>query len=289
MHQPRVAAAVLAAMLALGAGPAFAADDAPTTRFDLRSDFEYQSWNWASPSKNASVGFTTPMTTFTFVDHTGVLFGAALNVAKNESNRRMAEDDAIRHDQRTYTYTVEEAHAAEGTRFFFTVGRGGLSSPTFTGSGPNLANASTSMLMARLGVEGDVVELFDGVFVFSTSTGYWDAQVPGTATSSGEDVQAWNWPIQLRYRWSPRFLPGLVIEPEASFDWLWTLGHGVQGDGWNLDAHTFGVEAGYYLLPEVKLRAGYHLDRLGHNTVSWMTNTEVVDMHMATVGVTLDF
>jgi hypothetical protein len=43
------------------------------------------------------------------------------------------------------------------------------------------------------------------------------------------------------------------------------------------------------VLPQVKLRVGYSLNRLAHNQVSWMKNEEIVDMTNLTAGATVQF
>jgi hypothetical protein len=294
------ASALLAALaVSLTAStPAFAAEEDAT--YDMRATLEYQSWGWGAAT-GARLDYATPMTVFTVMDHSGAVFGATRTVAANEARRREAEREAIRKDQRSYTYEVEEARAAEGTRFGFSVGQAGIlgataTNPAATGSVvPNISGATTTTRFAKIHLEGDIVALGGGVFVFDSGVAYWSALAlpPGvtyTPANTGNlmYIEAWNWPLGVRYRYSPAFLPGLTVEPSVNFDWLVTLANGVNGK-WGFDARNFGVEVGYQILPPVKLRAGYFINRLAHNAVPWMKNEEMVDMRNATVGATLFF
>lgn len=286
MNRLLAALPALAALAPLGA-PALAAES--ETLFDQRASLEWQSWNWASPSSNASLGYSVPMTVFTVTDHSGAILGAGMAVAANEARRSQAERDAIREGKSSYTYAVEEGHAREGTRLGFSVGYGGIGSSTPSGTGVTATGAGAYSRMARLFLEGDLFEVLGGAVVFNTGTAYWSAISPAAGTGgSALNIEAWNWPVEVRYRYAAPFLPGLVIEPSASFDWLYTAYYAVNG-GARWDARNFGVEVGYHLLPSVKLRAGYFLNRLAHNQVSWMKTEEVVDMKSANVGLTLSF
>ena len=105
---------VVAAVLAAGplALPALAEEDAAqsTILFDQRVSVEWQTWNWVGSGSSAgSLGYTSPMTVFTVTDRSGVLMGAATNVASNEARRREAEREAIKNDKRVYEWRHEEA------------------------------------------------------------------------------------------------------------------------------------------------------------------------------------
>ena len=80
----------------------------------------------------------------------------------------------------------------------------------------------------------------------------------------------------------------LVIEPGINFNWLYTAYYAVNG-GARWDARNMGVELGYHVVPQVKLRASYWLNRLAHEDVAWLKREDVVDMRNATLGVTLLF
>lgn len=277
--------AALTAIAVLGAAaPALA-----QTTFEMRADLEYQNWNWASPSGGSAWTYATPMTTFTILDHSGAIFGAVSTVARNESSRMAAESEAIRKGDRSYTYQVEEARAREGTKFGFSVGQGGLLGAARSGTGaPDITGQVATSRMARIYLGGDIVELFGGVLTFDSGVAYWSALTTTAAGAKAVDIEAWNWPLGLSYRYAPSFLPGLVITPHANFDWLITLAGGVNGR-WNMDGRNFGLEAAYHVLPELKVRAAHSINRLGHNAVPWMKNEEMVDMQQTTLGVTMLF
>ncbi len=261
------------------------------TAFDQRASLEWQTWTWANPAGTDKLTYSTPMTVFTIVDHTGAVFGAMRTVASNESRRRQAEDEAIRKGERRYTYLREEARPAEGSRFSFTVGQGGVSGTTGTGTAAAVTTGLTpTALMARIGLEGDIAEVLGGVFVFDAGIAYWTALAPssGIRTNNTPNLTAWDWPLGLRWRYVAPFLPGLVIEPGINFNWLYTTYFAVNG-GARWDARNMGVELGYHVVPQVKLRASYWLNRLAHEDVGWMKREDVVDMRNATLGVTLLF
>lgn len=269
------------ALLATTASPAFA-----DTAFEMRASYEQQSFTWKSLSNNASLIYTAPMMTYTVIDHTGGVFGAAMAVSQTEGNRKMAEREAIRKGANSYSYVREAYRAREGTRFGFQVGQGGLTNPAAAGSGPIITGGSSRM--ARILLEGDIADVGPGAIVFDTGVAFWGATFTPTGQTQAVDIEAWNWPLGLRYRWAAAFLPGLVIEPHANFDWLVSLAGAVNGKP-NFDARNFGVEVGYHVLPQVKLRLGYSLNRLAHNQVSWMKNEEIVDMTNLTAGATVLF
>lgn len=286
-----ITAATVATLAALGA-PAFAAEG--ESAYDMRATLEYQSWSWVGAG-GARLDYATPMTVFTVMDHTGGVLGALNTVAANEARRREAMREAIRKDQRSYTWVHEEARAAEGTRFGFSVGQSGMMGPTKSGAVPDMSAAITTTRYAKIHLEGDIFALGGGVFVFDSGVAYWSALGLPTGTAytpaargSLLDIEAWNWPVGLRYRYRPPFVPGLAIEPSISFDWLYTLYSGLNGN-WNFDARVVGVEAAYYLNPSVKLRGGFSLNRLAHNAVPWMKIDEMVDMRSANLGATLYF
>ncbi|MFP5500951.1 MAG: hypothetical protein ACLGIN_00590 [Candidatus Sericytochromatia bacterium] len=255
----------LAAAAAVFAPMAPAVAETPTM-FDQRAGIEYQSWNWGQTQ------YVTPMRVFTVTDHTGALFGAMMNVAENEGRRVSAERSAILKGERTYTYQVSEARAREGTRFGFTVGTGDVASSNVTATaGP------ASAIMASVTLAGDMFPAFGGVFTMNTALSYWMTRgLPSGSTNLPNEHTAWDWPIGITYRYAVPFLPSLVIEPGASFNWLRTVGLGIDGD-WNFDCRVVGVEAGYYVHPKLKVRAGYHLGRYANNdrkgpTLADMTN-----------------
>lgn len=292
-HAALVAIAVLTAL----AAPAMAEEE--DANFDMRASLEYQSWSWVSPVTGTRLDYSTPMTVFTVMDHSGGVFGAVRAVSANETRRRQAEREAIRNDKRTYTYVVEEATPSEGTHLGFSVGVGpimGNSSSVGTGGAvPNLTGASLSARYAKIHLEGDIVQAGPGVLVFESGVAYWSALalpagVAETPQATGNlmYIEAWNWPIGLRYRYRPTFVPGLEIMPSFNFDWLYTLYHGVNGN-WRFDARNFGLELGYYVNPQLKLRAGYFFNALAHNQVDWMRVEDVVGMRNATLGATLYF
>ena len=80
-----------------------------------------------------------------------------------------------------------------------------------------------------------------------------------------------------------------MIEPAASFDWLYTAGMAANGTGARWNAYDLGVEVGYHVLPGVKLRASYTLNHLAHDKVSWTKHDETVGMNNAAAGVTMLF
>jgi hypothetical protein len=288
---------VVAAVLAAGplALPALAEEDAAqsTILFDQRVSVEWQTWNWVGSGSSAgSLGYTSPMTVFTVTDRSGVLMGAATNVASNEARRREAEREAIKNDKRVYEWRHEEGHALEGTRFSFTVGMGGVSGLFANGGASSLgATSGAQAKMARLDLEGDIVSFGGGSLVFQTGTASYSAFVPGAViTNNSFNLGAFDWPLGLAYRWSPAFLPGLVIQPAANFNWLWAAYRGLNpGSGGPWDAHTMGVDVGYYLLPNVKIRGSYYLDRLPHDNLGWMQEGDMADLKAANVGLMMTF
>ncbi|MDB5101434.1 MAG: hypothetical protein JWM80_5855 [Cyanobacteria bacterium RYN_339] len=282
----------LAVLLVIGplAAPALA-EDAPQALFDQRVSMEWQAWNWVGSGSNAgSLGYSTPMTVFTVTDRTGVLMGAATAAANNEGRRRSAEQDAIRNDKRSYSYDVEEGHALEGSRLSFTVGMGAVNGAFGGGNAAFLAKETGVMAkMARLDLEADIFEVGGGSFVFNTGIASWSAGVPGAVvTSNSFNLASFDLPLGLKYRWAPSFLPGLVIEPEANFNWLYTLASALNG-GAKWGAHTMGVDVGYYILPTVKVRASYYLDRLAHDKLDWMQDDDMADLKAANVGLMMTF
>jgi hypothetical protein len=224
-------------------------------------------------------------------DRSGALLGAATNVATNEANRRAAEREAIRKGEYRYSYDVAEAHALEGTRFSFSVGMGNANGIFAGGSPATLAStAGVVAKMARLDLEGDIVELGGGSFVFTTGIASWSAGVPGAiVTNNSFNLGTFDWPLGIKYRWSPSFLPGLVIQPEASFNWLYTAYTATNGSGTKGDAHNVGVDVGYYVLPTVKIHGSYFLNSQAHDKVDWMQESDMVDMKAASLGVMATF
>lgn len=273
MIRPFLGLAAIASVL-LPMAPAAAETPA---MFEQRAGIEYQSWNWGT------VQYVTPMRVFTVSDHTGALFGAVMNVAENESRRSAAEREAILKRERTYTYRVSEAYAREGTRFGFTVGTGDVTQVVGATAG---AAGATSAIMASVTLEGDMFAALGGVFTMNTALSYWMTRgLPSGSTNKANEFTAWDWPIGFTYRYAVPFLPSLVIEPEASFNWLRTVGLGIDGD-WNLDTRVLGVEAGYYVHPKLKVRAGYHLGRFANND---RKGPPLADMTSLSAGLTALF
>ncbi|GEM_PF-5886637 len=266
----------------LSVATVFAAPASATT-FDLRYAYEIQSWNVPGTGSTAMLGFTAPLHTYTVTDHSGSVlsFGAAM--ARTESGRMRARDEAIRRRDTSYSYAIHSAQPKEGLLLGMTVGTG--QPANFSGSavsGGTPVNTSANLLKFFMG--SDLFSLFDGTLAWDTAAWGMSATDPSGVGTNQFSFKSSMWALGLTYRIPVLTLP-ILIEPYAHLD----LGRAIGSGFTSYDSRDYGATLAYVLHPQWRVEARLHNATMASELRGGATTSGLANLTTTAFGTTMTF